>query len=29
MEELLRQLLDWVARNPGWAYATVFLIAMG
>ncbi|HSQ08432.1 MAG TPA: VTT domain-containing protein [Chromatiaceae bacterium] len=29
MEELLRQLLDWVAQNPGWAYATVFLIAMG
>ncbi len=29
MEELLRQLLDWVALNPGWAYAVVFLIAMG
>jgi len=29
MEELLRQLIDWVAQNPDWAYTIVFLIAMG
>lgn len=29
MEELLRQLIDWVAQNPDWAYTIIFLIAMG
>jgi len=29
MEELLRQVIDWVAQNPDWAYTIIFLIAMG
>lgn len=29
MEELLGHIFDWVSANPGWAYITVFLIAMG
>jgi len=28
MAELLRDLLTWVAANPGWAYLSVFLVAL-
>jgi len=28
MAELLRELLTWVAANPGWAYLGVFLVAL-
>lgn len=28
MEDLFRDILDWVALHPGWAYITVFAVAM-
>lgn len=28
MEDLLRDLLAWVNQHPGWAYSTVFMVAM-
>ncbi len=28
MEDLFRDILDWVTLHPGWAYITVFLVAM-
>ncbi len=28
MEALFEQILTWVGENPGWAYATVFMVAM-
>lgn len=29
MEDLFNQILAWVGEHPGWAYVTVFLVAMG
>jgi undecaprenyl-diphosphatase len=29
MEALFGHIFDWVSAHPGWAYATVFAIAMG